>query len=119
MDFDKEQLTIEKQNGRDVTVEKSNFSLQDADGKVIATAIQFPVRLSYATTIHKSQGATYEQLWCDLSSLWEPGQAYVALSRLREESGLFLLRWGHSSIKVDRQVIDFDSHLQNESVLRI
>ena len=44
--------------------------------------------LAYATTIHKAQGATWDELVCDLRRLWEPGQAYVALSRLRTGQGL-------------------------------
>ena len=72
-----------------------------------AGVIQFPVALAYATTIHKSQGATLDELWCDLGSLWEPGQGYVALSRLRESKGLHILRWNPSSFKTDPQVAQF------------
>ncbi len=92
---------------REVTVDKYSFALQDAEGKVIAQAIQFPLALGYATTIHKSQGATLDNLWCDLGVLWEPGQAYVAMSRLRTRQGLKVLRWNPRSIIVDRQVVSF------------
>ncbi len=94
-----DKITVEKKHGRDVTVEKQQFSYLDADGNVVASVIQFPLTLAYATTIHKSQGATLDELWCDLSNLWEPGQAYVAMSRLRYGRGLKVLRWNERSIR--------------------
>lgn len=107
VDFDNEHLTIRKDHGREVSVEKMTFSLLDADGNVRASVIQYPVTLAYATTIHKSQGATLDELWCDLGSLWEPGQAYVALSRLRDPSGLHIVRWNPKSFIVDPLVQKF------------
>jgi ATP-dependent exoDNAse (exonuclease V) alpha subunit len=102
-----DKITVRKDHGREVNTEKTTFSLQDAEGNVTATVIQFPLTLAYATTIHKSQGATLDELWCDLRSLWEPGQAYVALSRLRSADGLKLVGWNPRSIIVDPKVIDF------------
>lgn len=102
-----DKITVEKYKGRDVTVEKQQFSYLDADGKIVASVIQFPLVLAYATTIHKSQGATLDELWCDLSFLWEPGQAYVALSRLRFARGLKILRWNSKSIHIDPKVKEF------------
>lgn len=102
-------LVVKKDGGREVKVEKISFSLLDADANVKASVIQFPVNLAYATTIHKSQGATLDELWCDLGSLWEPGHAYVALSRLRDPSGLHIVRWSPRSFIVDPEVKKFYS----------
>jgi len=110
-DISQEKLIVRKSDGRVVPIEKSSFAMQDADGNVVASVIQFPVILAYATTIHKSQGATLDSLWCDLSNLWEPGQAYVALSRLRSEKGLRLMRWNPRSIIVDPAVKNFYNSL--------
>lgn len=107
-----DKITVKKDQGREVVVEKTTFSLQDAEGNVNATVIQFPLNLAYATTIHKSQGATLDELWCDLRSLWEPGQAYVALSRLRSAEGLKLVGWNPRSIIVDAKVLEFYKGLQ-------
>jgi ATP-dependent DNA helicase PIF1 len=107
-----DKITVEKRLGRDVTVEKQQFSQLDADGNVVASVIQFPITLAYATTIHKSQGATLDELWCDLSNLWEPGQAYVALSRLRYARGLKILRWAPRSIRVDPFVRQFYTDME-------
>lgn len=54
---------------------------------------QFPLRLAYAMTIHKSQGLTLDRALIDIRAAREPGQAYVALSRLRSLSGLLLKEW--------------------------
>lgn len=102
-----DKITVKKDGGREVAVDKTTFSLQDAEGNITATVIQFPLTLAYATTIHKSQGATLDEVWCDLRSLWEPGQAYVALSRLRSAEGLKLVGWNPRSIIVDPQVLSF------------
>ncbi len=105
--FEADHLVVRKDGGREVKVEKMSFSLLDADGNVKASVIQFPVNLAYATTIHKSQGATLDELWCDLGALWEPGHAYVALSRLRDPVGLHIVRWNARSFITDPAVTKF------------
>lgn len=111
-DIETDKITVKKDNGREVQVDKASFALQDAEGNIMASVIQFPLTLAYATTIHKSQGATLDDLWCDLSSLWEPGHAYVALSRLRSSEGLHLIGWSPRSIIVDPKVLDFYKQLE-------
>ncbi len=110
-DITLDKVTVKKDNGREVQADKSSFALQDAEGNILASVIQFPLTLAYATTIHKSQGATLDDLWCDLSSLWEPGHAYVALSRLRSAEGLHLIGWNPRSIIVDPKVLNFYNSL--------
>ncbi|MES3038959.1 MAG: PIF1 family ATP-dependent DNA helicase [Bdellovibrionota bacterium] len=110
-DVEKEKLIIEKKGGRSISVEKTTFSLLDHEGNVSASMIQFPVVLAYATTIHKSQGATIDKMWCDLGRLWEPGHAYVALSRLTSPDGLYLLRWDPKSIITDPHVKKFYANI--------
>lgn len=110
-----DKIIVKKEKGREVTVDKSSFSMQDAEGNIVASVIQFPVTLAYATTIHKSQGATLDELWCDLSRLWEPGQAYVALSRLRTSEGLNLIGWSSRSIIVDPKVVLFYRKAERKS----
>ncbi len=111
-DIDKEKLTVELVNGKTIKVMKAAFSLVDADGNLLAEVVNFPVQLAYATTIHKSQGQTLDRAVMHLKGLWEPGQAYVALSRLRSLEGLYLTEWGEESFKVDPQVFHFYQEFQ-------
>lgn len=111
--YEADHLIIKKEGGREVKVEKISFSLLDADANVKASVIQFPVNLAYATTIHKSQGATLDELWCDLAALWEPGHAYVALSRLRDPAGLHIVRWSPKSFITDPEVKKFYAQIHH------
>jgi energy-coupling factor transporter ATP-binding protein EcfA2 len=77
--------------------------------EIVAEFTQFPLRLAWAVTIHKSQGKTYERAVVDLGSgAFAPGQTYVALSRLTSLDGLYLSRpLRPSDIKVDPDVRRF------------
>lgn len=114
-DLHKEKLTIELTNGKVIKVMKAAFTLVDADGHTLAEAVNFPLQLAYATTIHKSQGQTLDHAVIHLKGLWEPGQAYVALSRLRSLAGVYITEWSPQSFRVDAQVRQFYQHLLGES----
>lgn len=105
--IDEDFVTIETLDNRRLRIEKFKFQLFDPDGREIASAINIPLSLAYAVTIHKSQGATMDSMLVDLRNLWEPGQAYVALSRLRSSKDLEIIGWDFGSIRTDRNVVDF------------
>jgi ATP-dependent DNA helicase PIF1 len=69
---------------------------------------QLPLRLAWAFTIHKSQGVTLEIAEMDIGSrVFECGQTYVALSRVKSLSGLYLSGFNHTKIKTNPRVLAF------------
>ncbi len=77
------------------TWENSRYTLNRADGKLeqetLGTFTQYPLRLAWAITIHKSQGLTFEKVMIDAGAAFSSGQVYVALSRCTSLSGIVLL----------------------------
>ncbi len=105
--IDKHSLFVDLLNGNSVELKQNSFSMQDADGKEIAVARNFPLSLAWAITIHKSQGSTLDKAVVNIAGLWEPGQAYVALSRVKNSEGLFVSNWDRRSIQSDPNVQEF------------
>ena len=73
---------VKTDSGRMIAAEPVEWSIQDA-GRILARISQVPLRLAWAITIHKSQGMSLDRAHMDLSSAFEYGQGYVAISRVR------------------------------------
>nr|MCR6531257.1 AAA family ATPase [Campylobacter lari] len=100
LDFikDKEQecILIEKNNGERLKLKPYEYTLEEyeldkdekLEVKIKAKFVQFPIKLAYAITIHKSQGMSIDKLICDIDGIFEKGQLYVCLSRAINPSNL-------------------------------
>ncbi|MGB3413363.1 MAG: AAA family ATPase [Microbacteriaceae bacterium] len=84
-------------------------STKELSREVVGEFVQFPLRLAWAVTIHKSQGQSYDSAVIDLGhGAFSPGQSYVALSRIRSLEGLYLSRpLRPSDVIVDARVAEF------------
>ncbi len=83
-------------------------STRDLDEEVVGTFSQYPIKLAWAVTVHKSQGLTFDRAVIDVGQAFAPGQVYVALSRLRTLEGLILkTRIEPSVISNDAVVVNF------------
>jgi ATP-dependent DNA helicase PIF1 len=94
---------VETKAGRYIVAEPAEWIIEDA-GRTLATIKQVPLRLAWALTVHKSQGMSLDEAHMDLSRVFEYGQGYVALSRLRTLEGLTLAGFNEHVFAVHPEV---------------
>ncbi len=83
-------------------------STHEQKEELLGTFEQYPIKLAWAITVHKSQGLTFTKAIIDVGHAFAPGQVYVALSRLRSLDGLILrTRIDPSVVSSDREVVAF------------
>jgi hypothetical protein len=106
--FDNEQeVEVERAEWQNIKY-TYNKETQSIEEEIIGTFEQFPIKLAWAITVHKSQGLTFEKVIADLSGAFASGQVYVALSRCTSFNGLVLKTQLHQgAIKTDPRVIEF------------
>jgi len=115
--IDGDQILVELSEDHIITIERQEwnnikFSWDKEEKRIkeeiIGTFIQFPLKLAWAISVHKSQGLTFEKVFADLGGAFAPGQVYVALSRCTSFNGLILKsRIERYAIKTDPEVISF------------
>lgn len=81
----------------------------EENGEVAIEVSQIPLKLAYATTVHRSQGATIDYAEVDMEGIFEYGQAYVALSRVKSLDGLSIKKFQPHVIRAHPKVIQFYS----------
>jgi hypothetical protein len=84
-----QKVRVEKHEWQNIRY-RFNEATNEVEEEVLGTFRQYPVRLAWAITVHKSQGLTFQKAILDLGSAFAPGQVYVALSRLVSLEGLVL-----------------------------
>jgi ATP-dependent DNA helicase PIF1 len=105
---------IETRNGDRTMIEPADWNIEE-NGKVKARISQVPLRLAWAITIHKSQGMSLDAALMDLREVFEYGQGYVALSRVRALSGLHLLGWNPQTFMVHPFILEEDALFKSQS----
>ena len=107
---------VKIKSGGKIHTEPMEWQLEE-QGKVKASIVQIPLRLAYAMTVHKSQGMSMDAAVMDLSKAFEYGQGYVALSRVRRLSGVYLTGLNRRALEVHPEILkkDRDSRAASEA----
>jgi hypothetical protein len=117
--FPDENLTIEveRYEWQNIRYNVNEFT-KEIEDEVLGTFTHFPIKLAWAITVHKSQGLTFDKAALDVSQVFLPGQAYVALSRLRSLKGLILLSaLQMNGISNDQEVMKYAENKATEQLL--
>lgn len=83
---------------------------------VVASVLQFPLKLGYAITVHKSQGQTFSGVLCDLSNCFTPGLGYVALSRVRSLEDLIILNINNKAFDINGRSYESSREVRKSSL---
>lgn len=109
-----EKIILEKYTWKNIkyTTDKVTGEIEE---ELAGTFTQYPLKLAWAITVHKSQGLTFDKAIIDIGSAFAPGQIYVALSRLRSLDGLILTsKISGSGIRQDQNVSFFSKTKENQ-----
>lgn len=128
IELDEGTIIVQLENGKKLEVEqtfwenmeyKFNPETNKIEDTVIGTFTQYPLKLAWAITIHKSQGLTFENVKIDLDrGAFAAGQLYVALSRCTRIEGIILrTKIKQSDIIVRQEVIDYYSKMNDKAQL--
>lgn len=100
------------QDGNEIIVEQYTWRMYHDKGFEIASVTQYPLRLAWAVTVHKSQGLSLDSAIIDLSQAFTPGMGYVALSRVRSLEGLYLVGMNEQALMINQQIAKYDKELK-------
>ncbi len=111
---------IKTKSGHNIVITPMDWTVEE-NGKIRAQITQVPLRLAWAITVHKSQGMSMDAAVMDLSQVFEFGQGYVALSRVRRLSGLYLLGINEHALKVHPEILkkDVDFKIKSAEAVQV
>lgn len=112
------EIGVEKEQWENIryTLDKASQTMKE---EVLGTFSQFPLRLAWAITIHKSQGLSFEKAIIDAGEAFAPGQVYVALSRCTSLDGMVLKsRLRINSILTDQRIVRFSQKISSSQTLQ-
>lgn len=108
--FEDDLPVVQFKNGIKLTIGYHGYEVTETINRksvVIGTVYQIPLRLAYAITVHKSQGMTLDSAIIDLQKVFEYGQAYVALSRVKDVKNLQLFNATVKSFRAHPHALEF------------
>lgn len=94
-------------NGVELLVTPETMDIEEGDKELIMSFTQLPLKLAYAASIHKLQGSTISLARIDIKNIFECGQFYVAISRVRDLEGLYLRNLNFNLIITNPKAIEF------------
>lgn len=98
-------------NGVERIIDYHTWTTEEGKKKQVSIT-QLPLKLAWCVTVHKSQGATLDYASIDLSNVFEYGQAYVALSRVKNKEGLSIIDVDFEKIRAHPKAVDFYRKLE-------
>lgn len=97
--------------GAEIKVKPAKWNLEEED-EILASIKQFPLRLAWAITVHKSQGMSLDVAEIDLSKSFEYGMGYVALSRVKSLEGIRLMGINEMGLRVNPDIVEKDKEFR-------
>jgi ATP-dependent exoDNAse (exonuclease V) alpha subunit len=110
--MDWEHVEVRLSAGRTVEVKRKTWEIDDVKGDLMGTVDGLPIHLGWAATIHRAQGMTLDAVKTDVATCFEPGQAYVALTRTRSLDDISLTT-PVTEFKVDQAALEFTKSLED------
>ncbi len=104
--FENDLPVVKFLNGSELLINFYTWEIMDGDEKKLEI-VQIPLKLGFAFTIHKAQGVTLDFVEINLKNIFEFGQAYVALSRVRNIEGLSITSINFLKIKANPKAINY------------